>query len=227
MKIFAISDLHLSLGSEKPMDIFGSNWDRHWEKIEQDWQSRVGAEDLVLLPGDHSWGLKLEEALPDLQFIGGLPGRKILLKGNHDLWWQSRRKVEAVLPEGMTILQNDAAGFDGYSICGSRGWLNPGDEQFSSADEKIYNRELIRLEMSLKQAPYPDRIIAMVHYPPVNRRGEGSGFSDLLEQYGVRSCLYGHIHGQGLAQAFEGTLRGVRYQLVSADHLDFCLKRIV
>ncbi len=226
MSIFAIGDLHLSLGTDKPMDVFGPLWDRHWEKLETNWRQVVGPEDLVLLAGDHSWGLKPREALPDLEFIGSLPGKKLLIRGNHDLWWQSRKKTEAMLPESMYILQNDSFAFEDWRICGSRGWLVPGDDAFGAEDGKIYRRELIRLEMSLKAAGPGGNLLAMMHFPPVGRRGTPTEFSRMLSAYGVKTCVYGHIHGPGLSQVFEGELEGVRYQLVSADFLGFMPKRI-
>lgn len=226
MKIFAISDLHLSLATDKPMNIFGDNWEDHPEKIAADWLAQVSEDDLVLLPGDHSWGLKLNEAVPDLDFIGELPGRKVLIKGNHDLWWQSRKKVESVLPPSICILQNEALVFDGWTICGTRGWVTPQDERISPDDQKVYARELLRLEMSLKKAEPDKPIIAMLHYPPVNSAGEATEFAHLMSRYGVTMCIYGHLHGPTTRFAFEGELNGVDYHLVSADHLDFKLKRL-
>ena len=226
MRIFAIADLHLSLGTDKPMNIFGEKWTDHPEKIAKDWLEQVRNEDLVLLAGDHSWGLKLEEAMPDLSFIGALPGQKVLIKGNHDLWWQSRRKLESIMHPSMKILQNEALVYDGWTICGTRGWINPQDQKLNQDDEKVYKRELMRLEASLAAADKALPIVAMMHYPPVTASGEPTGFSELLSQYGVDLCIYGHLHGETTRYAFEGELDGVEYHLVSADHLDFHLKRL-
>lgn len=226
MKIFAISDLHLSLTSDKPMDVFGSHWKNHHLKIAKDWKCRVSDDDLVLLPGDHSWALKLEEAVEDLAFIASLPGKKVLLKGNHDLWWQSRKKLEEALPDSLYIIQNDALSFDGFTVAGTRGWLTPYDESFVKADEKIFQREQMRLRMSLDF--YKDRIInvAMLHYPPITRDGRPTAFADILSEYKIKTCIYGHLHGSTTRFAFEGNLNGVDYHLVSADHLDFKLLRL-
>ena len=149
MQIYAIADLHLSLTSEKPMDVFGEAWRGHAEKLERNWRERVQADDLVLIPGDISWAMQLSAALPDLSFIGDLPGKKILLKGNHDYWWSAIGRVRASLPEGMRALQNDSIVENGIGICGSRGWLCPGSNNFSAEDQKIYLRELDRLSLSL------------------------------------------------------------------------------
>ncbi|QRN86160.1 metallophosphoesterase [Clostridia bacterium] len=227
MKIFAISDLHLSLGTDKPMNIFGNNWENHSQKIATDWLGQVSDDDLVLLPGDHSWGLKLAEAVPDLDFIGKLPGQKVLIKGNHDLWWQSKKKLLAVMHPSMHILQNDTYVYNEWTICGTRGWSVPMDDKFSPEDRKVYMRELLRLKMSLDKADKDKPIIAMLHYPPVSASGVPNEFAKLLEEYGVKICIYGHLHGAMTRIAFEGELHGVQYHLVSADHLGFKLKRLL
>ncbi len=226
MKIFAISDLHLSLGSDKPMDIFGDQWIDHHLHIARDWESNVAPSDLVLLAGDHSWGLKLSEALPDLTFIGRLPGQKLLIKGNHDLWWQSRTKIEQVMDESMHILQNDSYRYGSWSICGTRGWITPQEQVLSKDDEKIYQRELLRLKMSLEHAKSAGNLMVMMHYPPVTSEGVGTEFSRLMEEYGVKKCVYGHLHGASTKYAFEGEMGGIEYRLVSADHLHFKLLRL-
>lgn len=226
MAIYAISDLHLSRGTDKPMNIFGPAWEDHEDRLQEHWKKTVGPDDLVLLPGDHSWGLKLEEAVPDLQFIDSLPGRKVLLKGNHDLWWQSRKKVEEVLPPSMQLLQNDSVEYGTTSVCGTRGWVVPGEEPFGEADTKIYKRELIRLEMSLSAAAHPGDIVVMMHFPPLGRKGRKSGFCEILERYGVQTCLYGHLHDTSIPHAFEGEKDGVLYRLVSGDKLGFIPLRI-
>lgn len=227
MRLFAIADLHLSLASEKPMDIFGEAWRDHAEKIEENWRRVVGKEDLVLLPGDISWAMRLEDALPDLAFIGRLPGKKILLKGNHDYWWSAIGRVRALLPDGMRALQNDAFAEEDIRVCGTRGWLCPGAPAFGEADRKIYLRELDRLRLSLNALAEDGRRVAMLHFPPVCEKEGGSGFTELLEAAGVTTALYGHLHGDAGRTAFEGERNGVVYHCVAADKLDFCPKRIL
>ncbi len=227
MRIYAIADLHLSLSTEKPMDVFGEAWRDHAAKLEQNWRSLVGEDDLVLIPGDISWAMQLSAALPDLAFIGRLPGRKILLKGNHDYWWSAIGRVRAALPENMRALQNDAFVEDGVGICGTRGWLCPGGSAFTPADEKIYLREQDRLRLSLAALPETERTIAMMHFPPFCERDRGSGFTELLEARGVQTVLYGHLHGEANRSAFEGERNGVRYLCVAADKLNFTPRRIL
>ena len=226
MQIYAIADLHLSLTSEKPMDVFGEAWRGHAEKLERNWRERVQADDLVLVPGDISWAMQLSAALPDLSFIGNLPGRKILLKGNHDYWWSAIGRVRSNLPEGMRALQNDSIVEDGIGICGSRGWLCPGSNNFSAEDQKIYLRELDRLSLSLRALPEVTTKIAMLHFPPFLDRDRGSGFTERLEQAGVDIVVYGHLHGEANRYAFEGERNGITYHCVAADKLDFAPKRI-
>lgn len=228
MNVFAISDLHLLGNDDKKMDIFGAHWRGHWDKIRLDWRSKVADEDLVLVPGDVSWAMKLEDAAQDLAELDELPGRKIIIKGNHDYWWPSLTKLRQALPDSVMALFNDCAVFDGFAVCGTRGWVCP-SEPLSAADEKIYRREVGRLETSLKcaKAAAPQKpILAMMHYPPFNERREESGFTRLLEEYGVSCAIYGHLHGPSLRNVFEGDLRGVRYHLVSCDYLDFKLKKL-
>ena len=226
MQIYAIADLHLSLTAEKPMDVFGEAWRGHAEKLERNWRDTVGEDDLVLIPGDISWAMQLSAALPDLSFIGNLPGRKILLKGNHDYWWSAIGRVRASLPAGMRALQNDSIVENGVGICGSRGWLCPGSSNFSQDDEKIYLRELDRLTLSLQSLPPVETKIAMLHFPPFSDKDRASGFSERLEAAGVTIAVYGHLHGEANRYAFEGEKNGVTYHCVAADKLDFTPKRI-
>ena len=227
MAVWAISDLHLP-ANQKPMDIFGPHWTDHFARIRADWLDKVGAADIVLLPGDLSWAMHLEEAREDLERIAALPGRKLLLRGNHDYWWSSIGRVRRMLPEGTFALQNDSLMLDGMLFAGSRGWIIPGDIDGESDDARIYRRERQRLEMSLKHARARSEdapLTVMMHYPP---RGDNqTGFSDLLEAYGARDVVYGHLHGAGLAGAIEGEIDGVRYHQVSCDGLDFQLKQIL
>lgn len=226
MQIYAIADLHLSLTSEKPMDVFGEAWRGHAEKLERNWRERVKEDDLVLIPGDISWAMQLSAALPDLSFIGNLPGRKILLKGNHDYWWSAIGRVRSNLPEGMRALQNDSIVEDGIGICGSRGWLCPGSNNFNAEDQKIYLRELDRLSLSLASLPAVETKIAMLHFPPFLDKEKGSGFTERLEDAGVQIVVYGHLHGEANRYAFEGERNGITYHCVAADKLDFAPKRI-
>lgn len=232
MKIFAISDLHLSGHSPKPMDVFGSHWGGHWSRIQDAWTSIVAEEDTVLLPGDLSWAMTMEQAAIDLNEIGRLPGTKVLLRGNHDYWWGGVNRVRSALPGGMFAVQNDCVRIASTVICGTRGWTCPGSSSWEGAeDEKIYLRELIRLRLTLdaakrKLAP-GDSIIAMLHFPPFNERQEQSGFTLLMEEYGVNIVLYGHLHGIAAGSAFEGERNGVQYHMVACDYLGFKPKLIL
>ncbi len=227
MKLFAIGDLHLSNSLDKPMDVFGSAWDDHAGRISRAWKSSVGDEDVVLVPGDISWAMHLDEVRADIDFIAALPGKKVLMRGNHDYWWASLSKVRAILPENMYALQNDAVELGGVVIAGSRGWMCPGSSGFDpDTDKKIYDREAIRLEMSLGCAGEGKRIIAMLHYPPFNEKRNSSAFTDLFERYGVEQVIYGHLHGKSCRNAFEGVREGITYTLCSADHIGFAPKLI-
>lgn len=227
MAVFAISDLHLP-ARQKPMDIFGPHWENHFERIAEDWRARVGAEDVVLLPGDLTWAMHLEEAMEDLGRVGELPGRKLILRGNHDYWWSAIGRVRRALPEGMYAIQNDVLQLDGMLFAGSRGWIIPVGENADANDVRIYQRERLRLEMSLKAARRMDAdapLIAMMHYPP--RTDSAEGFADLLKSYGAQDVVYGHLHGAGLAGAIRGEVEGLRYHQVSCDGLDFRIARIM
>ncbi len=224
MAIWAIADLHLSHDRSKPMDIFGPSWENHTRKIAANWRRVVGDEDLVIVAGDISWAMQLSGAVADLNWIAALPGRKLLLRGNHDYWWSSISKVREALPPGFAALQNDHFIFQGWAICGTRGWLCPGEEGFDSEhDEKIYRREVGRLQLSLESAlgAGQSRIIAALHYPPFNRQGGPSGFTELLERCGVRYCVYGHIHDEGRDRLFQGERGGVTYRFIASDGVDF------
>jgi predicted phosphohydrolase len=228
-RLFAIGDLHLSFASEKPMGIFGSNWDDHHLKIEEGWRASVATGDTVFLVGDLSWGLKFEEAEADLAWIHGLPGRKVLLKGNHDLWWQSVTRLRA-LYDDMAFLQNDSvplvgAGAEGVFLCGSRGWITPQEPSFSEdEDRRIYERELIRLRLSFEDARKrgAERIVCGLHFAPSARPDIGSGFTELIEAYGAEQVVYGHLHGrEAFGKGIKGARGGTGYALVSADYIDF------
>lgn len=223
MAIYAISDLHLSFDSavDKPMDIYGERWVNHAEKIKKEWEENVCADDTVIVAGDISWALKLNEAMADLEWISKLPGKKVLIKGNHELWWNGVNKLNK-LYDDIYFLQNTCYEAEGIAICGSRGWICPGTTDFTSEDLKIYERELTRLEMSLSMAAslgYKDNIIAALHYPPTNENHQASGFTRLFEQYGVKHVVYGHLHGNEIwKRGIKGILNGVKYELVSQDY---------
>ncbi len=225
MSLYAIGDLHLPGGEDKPMSVFGPRWENHMARISQAWRETVSPEDTVLIPGDISWAMKTEDALRDLQTIAELPGRKVLIRGNHDYWWNSISRLRAALPPGMTALQHDAADLGDCVVCGTRGWSIPtGETPLMPEDEKIYRRELIRLELALGAA---ERIaagrpvIAMLHYPPLYETERETEFTRLLEAAGVRLCVYGHLHGAGIRAGFNGTLNGIAYRLTSCDSLGF------
>jgi predicted phosphohydrolase len=230
MKIWGISDLHLSFASDKPMDIFGDHWHNHAEKMAYYWDALVDDNDLVLCPGDLSWAMKLAEAKEDLAWIGARPGLKLLVKGNHDLWWSAIGKVRAAIPGSCIALQNDAYDAKEFVIAGSRCWAAPGSQDYTEHDEKIYLRELERLRMSLDKATIMAngrKIIAAIHYPPFTMKRENTKFADLLEKYQVRICVYGHLHGdKSFKYAFEGERNGILYLLLSCDYLKFKPRQI-
>lgn len=227
MRFFGISDLHLSLNSNKPMDRFGEHWFKHHEKVAENWRRLVSEDDVVLLPGDHSWALHLEDAREDLAWIAALPGKKIMGKGNHDLWWHSPSKLRALGLPGMHWLQNNAMLIDGVGICGSRGWALPGLEP-TPQDEKIYLREQERLKLSFQDLRKQARghslkaVICMLHYPPLLvREPRDSEFTRMLEEAGVTLCVYGHMHLSHGNRVFRGTHKGVAYEVVSCDFTRF------
>jgi predicted phosphohydrolase len=209
------------------MGVFGSNWDDHHLKIEKNWRDAVSGDDTVFIVGDISWGLKFEGAEADIEWIHALPGRKVLLKGNHDLWWQSVTRLRA-LHEDMYFMQNDSVMLDdGVALCGSRGWITPQEPSFAEdTDRRIYDRELIRLRLSLDDAVKKGakRLICGLHFAPSARPGasSGSGFIELFEEYGVERVIYGHLHGRdAFKKGIKGERGGVRYDLASADYIDF------
>ena len=213
------------------MDVFGPHWENHFERISEDWRARVTDEDIVLIPGDISWAMQLSGALEDLRRIASLPGRILILRGNHDYWWSSLTQLRCSLPQGMYAVQNDACDMGEYVVCGTRGWMIPPPAGASAQDEKIYRREAIRLEMSLKAAQRMAQgrpVIAMMHYPPILpewARG-GTEFTRLMTQYGVSRCVYGHLHGASVQRGYTGMYDGVRYDLVSCDALGFKLLEV-
>lgn len=227
MAIYAIGDLHLSKAGTKPMDIFG--WKNHKELIFEDWKSRVNEEDTVIIAGDTSWATYMEEAMGDLEDISELPGKKILIRGNHDYWWSTIAKMNKLF-ENMSFIQNNHYVYEDYAICGTRGWLCPNKTKFDENDLKIYKREIQRLRLSLesaKKAGYK-KYIVVLHYPPTNEDQERSEFQDVLEEYGVEKIIYGHLHGRdSFKSGLQGIHNEVEYKLVSCDYLEFKLHKIL
>lgn len=231
MNIFAIGDLHLPGGDKKPMDVFGPHWENHFERISEDWRARVAPEDVVLIPGDICWAMQLKDALEDLNRIAQLPGRILLLRGNHDYWWSSLTQLRCSLPANMHAVQNDAYDAGDVFFCGTRGWMIPQSGSASAQDEKIYRREAMRLELSLQAAQRiadGRPIFAMMHYPPLLPENAKSGteFTRLLSAYGAARCVYGHLHGASVQRGYSGLYNGVQYDLVSCDALRFKLKDV-
>ena len=221
MNIYSISDLHLDINNTKPMDIFGPVWNNYLDKIIDSWNSQVKDEDVVIMAGDYSWAMKLEEVEKDFEFLRSLNGIKIIIRGNHDYWWNSVSKVRAKLPENTYALQNDAIKIGDYIFCGNRGWLIPEGKQNTEENQKIYAREVIRLEMSLKAAKTlqtnNEKIIFITHYPPFNNKIEPSEYTRMLEEYGVNIVVFGHLHGYVNPKMLYNEINGVKYFLTSCD----------
>lgn len=224
MKIFAIGDLHLPGGEDKAMDVFGLHWEDHWGKIQENWIEKVSPSDIVLIPGDISWAMTLDKALKDLEDIGKLPGKKIMIKGNHDYWWSSVSRIRDVLDDSVYVIQNDSVKFHEepkLAFCGTRGWVGSWDKEAPSQDEKIFMRELNRLRLSLDSAKDAEAIIVLLHFPPFDSKGQENDFCRLIREYPVREVVFGHLHGDSLRNVTEGEIKGLNYHLVSCDYLDF------
>lgn len=226
--IWAIGDTHFDHTKDKSMDIFGANWKDHDEKIIDFWKKNVKDDDLVLLVGDISWALKLEEAFVDLKMIDDLPGIKCIIKGNHDYWWSTKNKLEGLGLKSIHFLHNDSFTYKDYVISGSRGWMAKDSEDFSEEDEKIFNRELGRLDLSLKDSKDQGakKRICLIHYPPFDSKKEPNEFLHLMNKYDVSLCLYGHLHGPGHVMVKEGKFLGIDVKCVSSDYVDFKLQKI-
>ena len=240
MSIYVIGDLHLSFHENKPMDIFGENWKGHEEKIRKDWINKVTEKDLVILPGDFSWSTYLKDTYDDFNYLNSLPGKKLLLKGNHDYWWTTLKSMRKFLEENdfqnIDFIFNNAYEFENYIFAGTRGWSQTEEE-----NERFLNRETQRLELSLKQAKeiqekrlqeenIKKEIIVFMHYPPITNNqieaNEATSFVRVMKEYGVNRCYYGHLHGIAIKEAVEREYLGIKFKLVSADGLDFKLLRI-
>ncbi len=231
MKIFSISDLHLSGMSDKPMDVFGAGWEGHFEKIKNDWQNKVSEDDIVLLCGDTSWGTKLEEGVFDLNSLKGLKGRKVFVKGNHDYWWNGISKLRDAAPDDtFYFLQNDCVKFGNIIICGSRGWSCPGSADYTEHDEKLYLREAERFKLCFKEVEKVreegDVLIVMTHYPPMGLKLQDTLFTKLFEENGADKVVFGHIHGQSFFP-FRTVKGGIEYVLTSCDKVGFALQLIL
>lgn len=230
MSIFVIADLHLSFRVHKPMDIFGDNWTGHEEKIRKDWIEKVKEKDLVVLPGDFSWETYLEDTKLDFDYLNSLPGKKLMLKGNHDYWWTTVTNMRKFLNENdfenIDFLYNNSYEFENKILCGTRGWSIADEE----TDEKLINRELIRLELSLQDGVNKfgnnKEIIVFMHYPPLTKNYMKTEYTELMKKYNIKRCYYGHLHANSIQDAIEGNAEGIEYKLVSSDGLDFKLLKI-
>ncbi len=235
MAIYTIGDLHLSFHENKPMDIFGENWKGHEEKIKKDWIEKVKENDLVVIPGDFSWSMYLKDMYEDFSYLNTLPGKKLLLKGNHDYWWTTLTSMRKFLKENhfdnIDFVYNTAYEFENYIIAGTRGW----GQNEEGEDKKLLKREIARLELSLEEAKKLNEkeekeILVFLHYPPIIQsnivHNEMSGFIKVMKEYGIKKCYYGHLHSTSIKEAVEGQYYGIDFKLVSADGLDFKLLEI-
>ena len=232
MAIYVIADLHLSFSVDKPMNVFGNNWENHAEKIKQNWLNKVNINDTVILPGDFSWAMNLEESYMDFEYLNNLPGTKILLKGNHDYWWTTLSKMNEFIKENnfenIYFLQNSSYLVDNKIICGTRGWTN----LLVPENYKIQKRECDRLKFSIedgiKKYGSDKEIIVFLHYPPFYKDevSEEIDYIKLMKKYNIKRCFYGHLHGDSHKEAIEGIFEGIEFSLISSDYLDFDLKQI-
>ena len=240
MSIYAIGDLHLSLNREKPMDIFGGNWKNHEQKIKENWKNTVQDNDLVILPGDFSWEMHLKDMYNDFAYLNELPGKKLLLKGNHDYWWTTLAKMREFLQENkfenIDFVYNNSYLFEDKIIAGTRGWVLNDTEN----SDKMNHREEERLKLSLQSGVdnFGDKeIICIMHYPPIIEENKNdannqsknlkvSNYVQIMKDYNVKTCLYGHLHGESHKEAFEGIIEGINFKLVSSDYLDFKLYKV-
>lgn len=229
MAIYGIADLHLDSIGEKPMDVFGVNWINHEKKIFESWRTQVKDEDLVLIPGDISWALKLQQAYEDLKKIDELPGLKVISKGNHDYWWETKKKLMNLNLKTIHFLCNDSLIFDNIAICGTRGWISRDSDEFDIHDEKVFSRELNRLQLSLSSVKENvSKKIAMIHYPPFNMENQSlNEFVDMMKDYNVDICVYGHLHSEGHKYAKEGIFDGIEFHCIACDYIDFKPKRLL
>ena len=236
MSLYVMADLHLPLGIDKPMDIFGHAWANYVERIRENWQFAVKDGDTVVIPGDFSWATYLEESKKHFEFLNSLNGTKILIKGNHDYWWSTMNKLNNFVLDNqfsnIHFMQNNTFIYKDIVLCGSRGWIHPSWDGVTQKDRKIFDREVLRMELSLKAAKaYVDRgeakdIFVFTHYPPTSVAGEANELTRLLEEYNVKKVMYGHLHGMAHRNAISGEHGGIEYYLISADYLQFMPKKI-
>lgn len=226
--IWAIGDLHFDKTKSKVMDIFGENWKNHEDKIIDSWKKNVKEDDLVLVVGDISWALKTKDSLEDLKRIDKLPGKKCFIKGNHDYWWSTKSKLNSLGLDTIHFIFNDAFIYKDYIIAGSRGWLPRDAENFTDEDEKIFQRELLRLEASFNYYSNKEdkTLICIIHYPPFTSKKNPNEFLKLMEKYSVKFCRYGHLHGEGHDYVTEGNYLGIDIKCVSSDYVDFKLQKL-
>ncbi len=230
MAIYTIADLHLSFDTDKPMNIFGQNWQNYEEKIKQDWQNKVEEKDLVILPGDFSWAMYLDETKKDFEFINKLPGKKILLKGNHDYWWTTVTKMKKYIEKNefknIDFLYNNSYEYDNKIIVGTRGWILSEEQE----DVRLTKREVARLELSIKDGiskfGKDKEILVFMHYPPLTKNHIDTEYIKLMKKYNIYRCFYGHLHANSIQDAVEGKVDGIEFKLVSSDGLDFKLFKI-
>ena len=227
MSLFVIADTHLSLSTDKPMDIF-DGWSYYQQRLEKNWRAVVGEDDTVVIPGDVSWAMSLSQAVEDFRFLNSLPGKKIIMKGNHDYWWTTMRKMENFLKENefdtISILHNNAYRVGDIAVCGSRGWFFDAEEE---TDKKVILREAGRLRASIEAAlKLGGEPVVFLHYPPVSQTQVCGEIYDVLVEYGIRHCYYGHLHSYSTRTAFTGEKDGIKFSLISGDYLEF-LPRLV
>ena len=231
MALFAISDLHLSLGTNKPMDIFSGNWEGYIEKIKKNWMETVGDKDTVIIPGDICWATYLNDTKEDFGFLHLLPGRKIISKGNHDYWWTTVTKMNKFLVDNnlndIFFLHNNYYEYDEWAICGTRGWSTY-ENTSGNEEQKIFERERKRLELSLEQGKRSgkDNIVVVLHYPPFYDSNGEDNFMEIMKRFGVDICLYGHLHGD-FSSARQGMINDIEFRLVSSDYLNFKPVKII
>jgi len=228
MRFFAISDLHLSSDNKKSMEVFGDKWTDYMNRIKDNWVNSITEEDVVIIPGDISWGMYVDECTEDFMFLNQLPGIKVIVKGNHDYWWTTIAKLYKFINangfNNIKFIYNNSFLFNDILICGTRGWINPENDNFAVEGQKIFLREIQRLKLSLETAKTKDykEIIVALHYPPFSDKGDIiPQIKELLLEYKVKLCLYGHLHGISTKDAFEGEKDGIQFKLVSADYLGF------
>ena len=225
MALFTIGDLHLPLGVDKPMDIFGHKWENYVERLADNWQSKIGTNDTVVLVGDFSWATYLEQSYKDFEFLNKLNGKKIMVKGNHDYWWSTLNKLQKFLADSgfsdIDFLQNNHFTYEDVALCGTRGWIHPKWDGATDEDNKIFTRETLRLGLSLNSAKDAREIYVFSHFPPMSSQCESNAFTDMMEQTNVSRCIYGHLHAYAHKNAVNAVVRHIEYMLVSGDYIGF------